>query len=223
MRAGTSFKDRLFIKLHGTSFLNASIPANAGGASLIVINANNINQPYSAGSVQPYAYQQWMPFYNYFKVFGCKVRVSIAADGANINGNNLNGWQATLVPIQYQTLVNSTTLYDLPRARRRQHLLQYPNRPCVLKGFATTAEVLGVPKQNVRVNDTGYIGSTGTNTVPGLGPTFAWYWLLVLQHPEPEAAAGQILGPLRIKLEYKYYTVLYNRKWLPRSVLPPEP
>lgn len=203
IRQPTVVADRLKIKFRYV--LPTSITSTSGALNYTQFRGNSLFDPdFTGAGTQPYGYDQWSPFYQYYRVTGSSINV--LAIGPQFDaGNNQNCILFGCYP--HPTAVNTpaSLLQSLERPYRKWKMSVGSSSAKVIKAYMSTAKIFGETKVSVTSEDN-YQATTSAN------PATQWLWTVFAA-----TADGSTTATILVYVTITYYAILTTRAQLATS------
>jgi len=203
----SGFPDSIRLKMRYTDTLEFS--STAGAAVQSQWRGNDIFDPFgSAGSAQPYAFDQWASFYTYYRVFASSIRITAMPTMSTVPVAGLTPDLFTARVAVYPAFQSATAIvpecFQFPRSRSA-----VSNGEAVvatLTNSIRTATVVGVPEVEVQT-------STSYAAAVTASPVNLWYWNLAIA---PTRDGHDQEWSAEVTIEYD--TLFFGRRQLTDSL-----
>lgn len=202
--------DKQYLRFKWEVFKTGS--TNAFGFSGQTFRGNSLYDPDSiAGALQtqPQGFDEWFHFYNYYRVFSSKIKVTFTCG----NGLGATPLYGCLVPIcNIEDLGYLSWTQAVENTYARTTLANPGGEAAYLTHYFTTAKAFGVDPMAVKTNGSfsGVIGST----LQGSNPEEPWFWGLYFIKPD-----GSPTSNIYYRVQMTFYAELWDRKRLAVSLL----
>lgn len=201
IRQPTVMPDRLKIKFRFTEII--SMVSTGGALNYYQWRGNSLFDPDLTGAgAQPYGFDQWSSFYQYYRVLGSSITVTPIAPPAAAAGF---GSSIVYGIYPHNTITNTPAsgIQSLERPYRKWTMLSGAKGYSSVKNYMTTAKIFGETKQSVMSEDN-YQAANTTN------PTNQWQWTVFMFTGDTASNSATI--PFYVTITY--YTVLSDRAQL---------
>lgn len=193
MRGPNITPDSYSVKMNYT--WTGNLISTSGAGIHQKFRGNSLFDPDQTGSGnQPSGFDELMGLYNFFRVMGSSIDVTVTSANTTIADDFV------LHPQNGSTIIGTTTdaWSEQPYAQRRIGFSY--NEKFHLKKYMSTPKMYGVSKTQVR-NEDDYHGSSAGN------PANEWYWILSYASIDRSTTQG-----VYVVVKVSYYATFYNRK-----------
>lgn len=192
-RGPSGVADRTFVKLHYRERITMTNTAGAYAENFFA--ANGCYDPNITGTgAQPTGFDQWMGFYNAYRVRGSKISVELANVGST---NPLASIETVIVPVNDAAGFSSM---DSASASAYAKRVLY----AVQNGFPKLTSYLSTKKFcGDKPDDDSFTGTVSSN------PTELWYWQILSQPVDRSSGSVQYAY-----VDITYYVEFFDRRTL---------
>lgn len=198
IKTPSGIPDRMFVRLKAN--FGVEMANNLGLKTELIVRCNDLFDPLgSAGSVQPYYFDQWAAFYFDYQVFGFSYKVT-----ANIGAVGVTSTDSRRLTVAVSQTGSAFSdieqAINQPYARTRT--FQVNVKQGFLKGSHRIAKMLGISEETYRTNPVDY-GALCTQS-----PTATQYIHFITDDPYPSATTKQT----NIAVECTFYAMFFLRQ-----------